>query len=91
MSAIPEGMAQGELDIAFAQGARTALKALGAVARPSEFIDDISIPAPDEDGERAKGATADRIKELIRRLEVYRRKNRRTGNEPQHTGEDTHG
>ena len=70
MSAIPEGMAQGELDIAFAQGARTALKALGAVARPSEFIDDISIPAPDEDGERAKGATADRIKELIRRLEV---------------------
>ena len=87
----PEGMAQGELDIAFAQGARTALKALGAVARPSEFIDDISIPAPDEDGERAKGATADRIKELIRRLEVYRRKNRRTGNEPQHTGEDTHG
>jgi hypothetical protein len=66
----PEGMAQGELDIAFAQGARTALKALGAVSRPDESIDDISLSAPDEDGERAKVASADRIKELIRRLEV---------------------
>jgi hypothetical protein len=78
----PEGMAQGELDIAFAQGARAALKALGAVARPYEFIDDISVPAPDEDGERAKVAAADRIRELVRRLEA----DRRTGNQPQHTG-----
>ena len=66
----PEGMAQGELDVAFAQGARAALKALGAVSRPYEFIDDVSVPAPDEDGERAKVATADRIKELIKRLEA---------------------
>ena len=57
-----EGMAQGELDVAFAQGARAALKALGAVPRPYEFIDDVPVPAPDEDGERAKGVTADRIK-----------------------------
>ena len=66
----PEGMAQGELDVAFAQGARAALKALGAVSRPYEFIDDVSVPAPDEDGEPAKVATVDRIKELIKRLEA---------------------
>ena len=66
----PEGMAQGELDVAFAQGARAALKALGAVSRPYEFIDDVSVPAPDEDGERAKVATVYRIKELIKRLEA---------------------
>ena len=66
----PNGMAQGELDVAFAQGARTALKALGAVSRPCEFIDDISVPAPDDDEERAKVATAGRIKEHLRRLKA---------------------
>ena len=65
-----DGMAQGELDVAFAQGARAALKALGAVSRLYEFIDDVSVPAPDDDVERAKVATADRIKELIKRLEA---------------------
>jgi hypothetical protein len=67
----PESMAQGELDIAFAQGARTALKAIGAVSHhPRESTGDVFVPAPAEDGERTAVATADRIKELIRRLET---------------------
>ena len=87
----PEGMAQGELDIAFAQGARAALKALGAVSRPSELLMTYPFPRLTRMGSAPRWQPLIASKNSSEGSRQNRRANRRTGNEPQHTGEDTHG